>query len=1145
MKYFMGNTFVLGMLSFFLSAQIIFGQTDSVTISEVMFKPVGGGNTNEFVEIYNSGTHAVNLSGWRLRDNISIDTLKNAGFGMILKPGQYGIIFDTNYVIATGAYKNMIPGPALIVKVHDGQVGNGLGDTGDIIKLISLSGDTVSLYAYTAASAFPAGYSFEKIIMNNDNTAGNWVRSLYLNGTPGAPPETDLSIAGLVFNPAQSFAGIRDTVNVLIRNVGISTVGSFKVKLFEDMNLSYSEDAGEQVDSVASSYVLHRNDSVSVSLLTPPLGNGKHVFIASIDGSSITPAADTMLSNNTIMDSVKTAAAMDLALTHLQFSPAVPAAGSTLTIAATIRNVGLTAATSFAVKLFDDVNDNHYAEDSELADSVAFSGNLAAGDSAVVAMSVHNLTFRRHDYIARIIGATVTPLPDENRGNDVREGLISVAVKPQSVVINEINYHPSAAGSAEWIELFNCSTDTLDLKKWKIADEANFNSPKTVTANSYRMRPGEFVIIGKDSALFNTKFPNTAAAKFFLNSAMPTLNDGGDQIVLFDSLNGVVDSLFYDPGWGGGLDLSLERKETSAHSYDAANWSSCLFRAGATPGALNSVTPVDCDVAITQKDISFVPAHPAAGEQVAISALIRNKGLRSVATSFTVKFYCDASGDGIGQMIELIDSSVIYALAAGDSVAVMKSWLVPLSLSKHHRSLSATKLILVQIEWAQDERMDNNTAVQELKTGTRSHSLVISELLYNPDSTQTEFVEVYNRTSTAVNVKNWKIADASTSRTIATGDLIILPECFHVLVPDSSFFNKFSYVPAAAVTVIPSLPSLNNDQDVVVLSDDVGTIIDSVYYFSVWGGARGVSLERIHLDAEANDPANWTSCIAASRATPGGTNSIVSAHPFKRSDLVINEIMFSPLANEPEYVELFNASDQAINILNWSVQVGFTKVFLTTADYFLEAKGYVLVAQDKKLSGRFDLPASRIVIPYDWPALPNTGAPVILRDWVGVVIDSLNYLPSWGGGEGISLERKKPDGDGNSAANWSSCVFPEGGTPGKVNSIFTSALSAKIRISADPNPFFADQKEQTKIIVELPVAQAHVTMKIFDNQGRLIHTLLNNSPSGSHREILWDGRDRGGNVARMGIYIIYVEAIDEMSGYSKSSKRTVVLGKKL
>jgi hypothetical protein len=306
-----------------------------------------------------------------------------------------------------------------------------------------------------------------------------------------------------------------------------------------------------------------------------------------------------------------------------------------------------------------------------------------------------------------------------------------------------------------------------------------------------------------------------------------------------------------------------------------------------------------------------------------------------------------------------------------------------------------------------------------------------------------------------------------------------------------------------------------------------------------------VSLERIHPDAETNDPANWTSCIAAARATPGGMNSIVTAHPFTRSSLLINEIMYSPLANEPEYIELYNPTDQTINILNWSIEVGDAKVLLTSADYFIGAHGYALVAQNKNLSGRFDVPASQMAFPENWSTLPNTGASLVLRDWVGGVIDSLNYLPGWGGGEGISLERKRPDGDANAAANWSSCVFPEGGTPGKINSIFTRALSQKIRISADPNPFFADQNEATKIILELPVAQARVTMKIYDNQGRLIHTLLNNSPSGSHREISWDGKDHAGNFARMGIYVIYVEAIDEMSGYSRSSKRTVVLGKKL
>ncbi len=1153
MKSFMRIIFMATGVVFSFLVRTLSAQTDSVTITEVMYNPSGSQSTDEFIEIHNfSKTRTYNINNWLVSDSTAgndSDKVVTAGEGTLLYPGQFGVILDGDYFAGVRPYDAVIPDTARILRIGGTSVtfGNGgLTNASKTVMLIKSGGaprDTISRFRYMGSAA--AGRSEEKIILNNDNSPINWTSSLYANGTPGAAPETDLSISGtpLRFSSSRPLPGSRDTIHAVVKNAGINTVTFFKVKFFEDVNLNFIADNGEEVDSALSSGPLDRNDSALISGLTPPLTAGQHRYIAQF--AAVVPA-DTVLFNNSITDSIHTSAAMDLAVYALQFSPVLPMAGSDVTVIAKIKNTGLTAATACTVRFFDDANANGLAEYLEFVDSAHFSGNLSAGDSTAMNVTVHTLSYRRHHYIAQLVPGSTSPLPDENPANDAQAGSVNVTVKPQSVVVNEINYHPASGASTEWIELFNRSSDTLDLKKWKIADESNFDSPKTISSNSYKMLPGEFVIIGKDSTLFTDKFPGVTATKFFLGSAMPTLNDGGDQVVIFDSLNAIVDSLFYSPSWGGEVDLSLERRDASSNSCDAANWSTCIASAGATPGKANSVTKLDFDLAITPSDIYFTPAHPAAGEPVVISAVIRNAGLQNIGTGISVKFYFDANEDSIGQSEELIDSSTVSGLAKGDSAVISISWTVP--LSKRNllgRTAFVSKLIGIEIAFAPDGRMENNRAFQQLKIGTKTQSAVISELLYNPDTTQIEFVEIYNRGPNILNLQNWKIADASTSKSITSGDHFFLPQTFRVLTPDSSFFIKFALVPESLVIVVPSMPNLNNDQDAVALLDDVGTIVDSVYYFNSWGGPHGKSLERIDANGYANDPANWTSCIASSKATPGALNSIRGTPGFRRQEVIVNEIMYSPFTGEPEYLELFNPSGAAINILNWSLEVGSSKAFLSSSDFSLGAGSYLVVAQSRSLSGRFHVPEQQILVPDNWLSLSNSGARIILRDLVGTVIDSVEYLPGWGGGEGISLEKKKADADGNAAASWGSCVFLEGGTPGKVNSLFSNSLKNKIKISAEPNPFFVDQGQPTKIILELPVVQARVTMKIYDNQGRLAYTLLNNSLSGSYREVIWDGKDRSGSIARMGIYIIYVEAIDEISGFSKSAKKTVVLGRKL
>ena len=56
------------------------------------------------------------------------------------------------------------------------------------------------------------------------------------------------------------------------------------------------------------------------------------------------------------------------------------------------------------------------------------------------------------------------------------------------------------------------------------------------------------------------------------------------------------------------------------------------------------------------------------------------------------------------------------------------------------------------------------------------------------------------------------------------------------------------------------------------------------------------------------------------------------------------------------------------------------------------------------------------------PSLNNTGDAVVIKDPSGYLIDSLNYLPSWGGNlNGSSLERVSVNDSSSSKENWRTC----------------------------------------------------------------------------------------------------------------------------
>jgi hypothetical protein len=72
-----------------------------------------------------------------------------------------------------------------------------------------------------------------------------------------------------------------------------------------------------------------------------------------------------------------------------------------------------------------------------------------------------------------------------------------------------------------------------------------------------------------------------------------------------------------------------------------------------------------------------------------------------------------------------------------------------------------------------------------------------------------------------------------------------------------------------------------------------------------------------------------------------------------------------------------------------------------------------------------------------------------------------------------------------------------------------------------------------------------VSVRIFDARGRGIRTLATCAPSTGSGEIIWDGRDGERVTARIGIYVVFVEAIDAGRLASFTARGVVVLAHRL
>jgi hypothetical protein len=194
------------------------------------------------------------------------------------------------------------------------------------------------------------------------------------------------------------------------------------------------------------------------------------------------------------------------------------------------------------------------------------------------------------------------------------------------------------------------------------------------------------------------------------------------------------------------------------------------------------------------------------------------------------------------------------------------------------------------------------------------------------------------------------------------------------------------------------------------------------------------------------------------------------------------------------------------------------------------------------------------VIPRVWEIrLNNAGEDLVLRDPGGSVVDSVLYSPSWHNPAvidrtGRSLERILASGNSNDRGNWSTCTLPEGGTPARGNSVSLAHGPPGGFVSSFPNPFSPDGDgvaDATVIRYQIPRGVWSVSVRIFDARGRAIRTLATCAPSTGCGELIWDGRDDEKVIARIGIYILYVEATDAGTLASFTAKGVVVLAHRL
>ena len=153
-----------------------------------------------------------------------------------------------------------------------------------------------------------------------------------------------------------------------------------------------------------------------------------------------------------------------------------------------------------------------------------------------------------------------------------------------------------------------------------------------------------------------------------------------------------------------------------------------------------------------------------------------------------------------------------------------------------------------------------------------SGDVIVNEILYAPEVSSNEFIELHNRSDDPVDLRALEYADGNRDfDPVAASAATLEPGDYAVLVRDPAAFD--AAFPETEVLVPPGWEALNNGGDTVYLRRADGTTIDAVPYEPSWGEADGRSLERIDPAAPSTVASNFAASTAPAGATPGRQNS--------------------------------------------------------------------------------------------------------------------------------------------------------------------------------------------------------------------------------------------------------------------------------
>ena len=535
--------------------------TINVAITEVA--PWSSGNSPlgaDWFEVTNFGTSTVSLVGWTMDDNSNSFAVSVPLNGVAsISPGQSVIFMETaassDLAAKQQAFINLWFGGTAPAGLQLGSYsgsGVGLSTGGDAVNLFDIGG---TLQAAVSFGAAPSGASLGTF----DNSVGLnnvVITSLSVVGQNGAFVAPGDATTAEIGSPGTIGAGATPIV-------GITAVDALASETGSDPGLFRFTRSGATTSPLTVIYVIATGASQATAGDYTPTLTGSQIIpagAASVD-VTITPVDDALVEGTeTLTLTLSDTGSYDVgpsssATVTIQDNDSANLAPTAVTLLNTVPAISEATNVSTHVRLADIA----VTDDGQGTNNLSVTGPDAASFEIVGASlylkagtSLSRASKPTLTVTVAVDDPTVGATPDATVGFTLT---VTAAVAPGAIVISEIapwsSANSPASLAADWFEVTNTGTTTVDLTGWKMDDNSHSVANAVALNGVTSIAPGEAVIFIETatpttslaaafrSLWFGANPPRVAQIGNYSGSGVG-LSSTADEVALFDGAGNLV-----------------------------------------------------------------------------------------------------------------------------------------------------------------------------------------------------------------------------------------------------------------------------------------------------------------------------------------------------------------------------------------------------------------------------------------------------------------------------------------------------------------------------------------------------------------------------------------------------------------------------